>query len=448
MTRYFQSILSKRSSGLKGQINIPSDKSISHRALIMGSLAIGKTSISRLLESDDIFKTVNGLKALGVDIYKESDNWCVHGVGIGGFCEPDNIIDCGNSGTSVRLLMGLVSTCPIKVTFTGDDSLRKRPMDRVVMPLSEFGAIFSSNHDFKLPINVIGSSEPIPINYNLQIPSAQVKSAILLAGLNVRGKTTVLENEPTRDHTEKMLKFLGANIQIEKKGSINNISVNGFPKLNPGNISVPGDISSASFPIALACMIPNSELIVKSVGLNPLRDGFIETLIEMGANIKIQNKNIEAGELVADLHVSYSPNLVGVEVPEDRSARMIDEYPILSILAATATGPTIMKGIEELRFKESDRLEAIADGLEKNGVFITKKKDQLTVFGRGGSQKIKGGSIINASNDHRIAMSFASLGSITENSIEIRGASSIKTSFPNFIDLMNSIGLKIVALKD
>jgi 3-phosphoshikimate 1-carboxyvinyltransferase len=244
-----------------------------------------------------------------------------------------------------------------------------------------------------------------------------------------------------------MLKFFGAKIQIEKKGSSNNISVNGFPKLNPGIISVPGDISSASFPIALACMIPNSELIIKSVGLNPLRDGFVETLIEMGANIKIQNKNIEAGELVADLHVCYSPNLVGVEVPENRSARMIDEYPILSILAATATGPTIMKGIEELRFKESDRIEAIADGLEKNGVFITKKHDQLTVFGKG-NQKIKGGGIINASNDHRIAMSFASLGSITENSIEIHGASSIKTSFPNFIDLMNCIGLNIIALKD
>ena len=192
MTECFQTILSKRSSGLKGQIYIPSDKSISHRALIMGSLAIGKTSILRLLESDDIFKTVNGLKALGVDIYKESDKWCVHGVGVGGFCEPENIIDCGNSGTSVRLLMGLVSTCPIKVTFTGDDSLRKRPMDRVIKPLSEFGAIFSSNYDSKLPINVIGSNDPIPINYNLQIPSAQVKSAILLAGLNVRGKTTVL----------------------------------------------------------------------------------------------------------------------------------------------------------------------------------------------------------------------------------------------------------------
>ena len=447
MTECFQTILSKRSSGLKGQIHIPSDKSISHRALILGSLAIGKTSIFRLLESDDIFKTVNGLKALGVDIYKESDKWCVHGVGVGGFCEPENIIDCGNSGTSVRLLMGLVSTCPIKVTFTGDDSLRKRPMDRVIKPLSEFGTIFTSNHDSKLPINVIGSNDPIPINYNLQIPSAQVKSAILLAGLNVRGKTTVLENEPTRDHTEKMLKFLGAKIQIKKKGSSNNISVNGFPKLNPGIISVPGDISSASFPIALACMIPNSELIIKRVGLNPLRDGFVETLIEMGANIKIKNKNTEAGELVADLYVCYSPNLVGVEVPEDRAARMIDEYPILSILAATATGPTIMKGIEELKFKESDRIEAIADGLEKNGVFITKKNDQLTVFGKG-NQKIKGGSIINASNDHRIAMSFASLGSITENSIEIRGASSIKTSFPNFIDLMNSIGLNIIALKD
>ncbi|MFL2801886.1 MAG: 3-phosphoshikimate 1-carboxyvinyltransferase [Paracoccaceae bacterium] len=447
MSKRFQAILSNKSLGLKGQIYVPSDKSISHRALILGSLAVGKTSVSGLLESDDVFKTANGLKALGVDIYKESDHWCVHGVGIGGFCEPDDIIDCGNSGTSVRLLMGLVSTCPIKVTFTGDDSLRKRPMDRVISPLSYFGATFSSNYDCKLPINVIGSNEPVPISFNLKIPSAQVKSAILLAGLNVRGKTTVLENEPTRDHTEKMLQHLGAKIQILKKGSSNIISVSGFPKLNPSIISVPGDISSAAFPIALACMVPNSEIIVKNVGLNPLRDGFIETLIEMGANIKIKNKTIEAGELVADLHVSYSPNLKGVEVPKERSARMIDEYPILSILAATAKGPTIMMGVEELRFKESDRIEAIVDGLGRSGISTTQKQDQLTVFGKE-NQKIKGGSIINASNDHRIAMSFASLGSITEKSIEVRGASSIKTSFPNFIELMNSIGLNIITLND
>ena len=415
--------------------------------LILGSLAVGKTSVSGLLESDDVFKTANGLKALGVDIYKESDHWCVHGVGIGGFCEPDDIIDCGNSGTSVRLLMGLVSTCPIKVTFTGDDSLRKRPMDRVISPLSYFGATFSSNYDCKLPINVIGSNEPVPISFDLKIPSAQVKSAILLAGLNVRGKTTVLENEPTRDHTEKMLQHLGAKIQILKKASSNIISVSGFPKLNPSIISVPGDISSAAFPIALACMVPNSEIIIKNVGVNNLRDGFIETLIEMGANIKIKNKTIEAGELVADLHVSYSPNLKGVEVPKERSARMIDEYPILSILAATAKGPTIMMGVEELRFKESDRIEAIVDGLGRSGISTTQKQDQLTVFGKE-NQKIKGGSIINASNDHRIAMSFASLGSITEKSIEVRGASSIKTSFPNFIELMNSIGLNIITLND
>ncbi len=447
MIKNFKTIVSNKSLGLKGKIYIPSDKSISHRALILGSLAVGKTSIFGLLESEDVFKTANALKALGADIYKEKDYWCIHGVGVGGFCEPDDIIDCGNSGTSVRLLMGVVSTCPIKATFTGDDSLRKRPMDRVVKPLSEFGSKFSTNFDFKLPINVNGTSEPFPINYTLKIPSAQVKSAILLAGLNVRGRTKVTENEPTRDHTEKMLKSLGADIYTKKKGLQNIISINGFPKLKPSVISIPGDISSASFPIALACMIPNSEIVIKNVGLNPLRDGFIETLIEMGGNIKIQNKHFEAGELVADLNVRYSPNLKGVEVPKERSARMIDEYPILSILAASAKGPTIMKGIQELRFKESDRIEAIADGLEKSGVEIKQKKDQLTVYGKG-KNKIEGGSIIEASNDHRIAMSFASLGSISEKSIEIRGAASIKTSFPNFIDLMNSIGLNILALED
>jgi 3-phosphoshikimate 1-carboxyvinyltransferase len=447
MSKKFQTIISGKSSALKGQIYVPSDKSISHRALILGSLAIGKTIIIDLLESEDVFKTANGLKALGVDIYKNGDEWFVHGVGIGGFCEPDDIIDCGNSGTSVRLLMGLVSTCPIKVTFTGDDSLRNRPMDRVVEPLSEFGANFSTNYDCKLPIHVIGSDEPIPINHILKIPSAQVKSAILLAGLNVKGITSITENEATRDHTEKMLESFGANIKVKRKGLSKVISVSGFSKITTSTIKVPGDISSAAFPIASACMVPNSEIIIKNVGLNPLRDGFIDTLIEMGANIKIKNKNLEMGELVADIHVSYSPNLKGIEVPKERSPRMIDEYPILSILAATAKGTTIMNGIKELRFKESDRISAVSDGLMRSGVSVSEKQDKLIIFGKG-NQKIKGGSTIDASNDHRIAMSFAILGSITEKSVEIRGASSIKTSFPNFIDLMNSLGLDILTLKN
>ena len=446
MNKKFQTIISSKSSALKGRIYVPSDKSISHRALILGSLAVGKTIISNLLESEDVFKTANGLKALGVDIYKRGNEWFVHGVGIGGFCEPDDIIDCGNSGTSVRLLMGLVSTSPIKATFTGDESLRNRPMDRVVEPLSEFGAYFSTNYDCKLPIHVIGSNEPIPINYILKIPSAQVKSAILLAGLNVKGTTSITENEATRDHTEKMLESFGANIKVRRKGLKKIISVSGFSKITTSAIKVPGDISSAAFPIASACMIPNSEIVIKNVGLNPLRDGFIDTLIEMGANIKIENKNLENGELVADIHVTYSPNLKGIEVPKERSPRMIDEYPILSILAATANGPTIMDGIEELRYKESDRISAVSDGLKRSGVNVSEKQDKLTIFGKG-NQKIKGGSVIDASNDHRIAMSFAILGSITEKSVEIRGASSIKTSFPNFIDLMNSLGLDISILK-
>ena len=446
MNKKFQTIISGKSSALKGQIYVPSDKSISHRALILGSLAVGKTIISDLLESEDVFKTANGLKALGVDIYKKGNEWFVHGVGIGGFCEPDDIIDCGNSGTSVRLLMGLVSTCPIKATFTGDESLRNRPMDRVVEPLSEFGGYFSTNYDCKLPIHVIGSNEPIPINHILKIPSAQVKSAILLAGLNVKGTTSITENEATRDHTEKMLESFGANIKVKRKGLSKIISVSGFSKITTSAIKVPGDISSAAFPIASACMIPNSEIVIKNVGLNPLRDGFIDTLIEMGANIKIKNKNLEAGELVADIYVTYSPNLKGIEVPKERSPRMIDEYPILSILAATAKGPTIMDGIKELRYKESDRISAVSDGLKRSGVNVSEKQDKLTIFGKG-NQKIRGGSIIDASNDHRIAMSFAILGSITEKSVEIRGASSIKTSFPNFIDLMNSLGLDISILK-
>ena len=443
MIKNNQSIFSSRSSGLKGEIYVPGDKSISHRALILGSLSIGKTSIFGLLESEDVISTANALKALGVDIYKKSDHWYIHGVGIGGFQEPDNIIDCGNSGTSARLLMGAIATSPIKVTFTGDESLRRRPMDRIVKPLSEFGAVFSTNYDSKLPINVIGTSEPLPIRHTLKIPSAQVKSSILLAGLNVRGRTTIIESKPTRDHTEKMLNSFGANIQIENIGLKTVISVDGHPKLNPSSISIPGDISSASFPIALACMIPNSSIVIRNVGLNPLRDGFIETLIEMGGNIKIQNKHLESGELVVDLNINYSPNLKGIEVPSERSARMIDEYPILSIIAASAEGNTVMKGIEELRFKESDRIQAIAEGLEKSGVHTKQKNDQLTIFGTG-KNGIEGGSHIDASDDHRIAMSFACLGSISRNKIEISGSSSINTSFPNFINLMNSIGLDLI----
>jgi len=439
MNKKFQTIISGNSSALKGQIYVPSDKSISHRALILGSLAVGKTIISDLLESEDVFKTANGLKALGVDIYKKGNEWFVHGVGIGGFCEPDDIIDCGNSGTSVRLLMGLVSTCPIKATFTGDESLRNRPMDRVVEPLSEFGAYFSTNYDCKLPIHVIGSNEPIPINYILKIPSAQVKSAILLAGLNVKGTTSITENEATRDHTEKMLESFGANIKVKRKGLSKIISVSGFSKITTSAIKVPGDISSAAFPIASACMIPNSEIVIKNVGLNPLRDGFIDTLIEMGANIKIENKNLENGELVADIHVTYSPNLKGIEVPKERSPRMIDEYPILSVVASFAKGKTLMREVNELRVKESDRIDAMAKGLRSNGLLVEEGEDWWSVEGRE-IDGVKGGGLCETFLDHRIAMSFLILGMASKNSVMIDDSNPITTSFPIFESLMAEIG--------
>ncbi|MDG2355397.1 MAG: 3-phosphoshikimate 1-carboxyvinyltransferase [Paracoccaceae bacterium] len=447
MKELFESIQSNLSPGLSGEFTVPGDKSISHRALILGSMTIGETIIHGLLESEDVLSTASAIDALGAQVlHKKSGVWSVKGVGVGGFKEPENVIDCGNSGTSVRLLLGAVSTCPIKAIFTGDQSLRKRPMDRVVLPLKQFGATFSTNIGNKLPINVAGNQESIPIRYELLVPSAQVKSAILLAGLNVRGRTTVIERDASRDHTEKMLRAFGVNVIIENKDQLSEISVDGFPKLKPIEINVPGDISSASFPIAAACMVPGSEILIKNVGINPLRDGFLVTLVEMGANIKIMNKRQDAGELVADLRVNYSPNLIGVEVPKQRSAKMIDEYPILSMVAAIANGPTIMKGIRELRYKESDRINAVAKGLIDSGVDVTEGEDLLVVNGES-SKNIEGGSQINASNDHRIAMSFACLGLISKKGIKINGASSINTSFPNFIDLMQLIGAIVIIPK-
>ena len=440
MDEISESIESRLSPGLKGQLFVPGDKSISHRALILGSLTIGETIVKGLLESEDVLNTARALNALGAQVVKtKPGNWSIKGVGVGGFKEPDDVIDCGNSGTSVRLLMGAVSTCPIKVTFTGDDSLRNRPMDRVVIPLTEFGATFSSNFGHKLPINVVGSNESIPIRYELPIPSAQVKSAILLAGLNVRGRTTVVEREASRDHTEKMLKSFGAEVIIENKGQFSEISVDGFPRLRSVEINVPGDISSASFLIAAACMVPGSEILIREVGINPLRNGFLDTLTEMGANLEIRNEHLNAGEPVADIHVVYSSNLKGLEVPEHRSASMIDEYPILSMVAATASGPTVMKGVRELRYKESDRIEAVAKGLIDSGVDVKDTEDMFVVNGNG-QGSIQGGSEINAANDHRIAMSFACLGLISKKSIKVTGAASIHTSFPNFVEMMSSIG--------
>ncbi len=435
------------SKGLRGSFVVPGDKSISHRSLILGSMAIGETIAHGLLEAQDVLNTVSALNALGSQIKKvQSGIWSIRGVGVGGFMEPDDVINCGNSGTSVRLLMGVVSTCPINTTFTGDSSLRKRPMDRVVSPLKEFGCTFSSNFDNKLPINLIGTRDAIPIRYELPIPSAQVKSAILLAGLNVRGRTTVVEREPSRDHTEKMLTAFGANLVSQRKEHLSEISVDGFPKLRPLVIKIPGDISSAAFPIAAACMIPGSNIILKGIGINPLRVGFLDTLIEMGANLRILNRRFVGGELIGDIRVIYTNDLKGIDVPESRSAKMIDEYPILAMVAATATGSTTMKGIRELRYKESDRIAAVSKGLLESGVEVMESDDQLVVSG---SQRngIRGGIQIDAANDHRIAMSFLCLGLVTKESIEVIGAHSILTSFPNFVELMNSIGAIMIMPK-
>jgi len=442
MTNPLSSKLTKHS--LTGKIVVPGDKSISHRALIFSALANGVSKIKGLLEGEDVLKTAAALTKMGAEIKKDKKGtWLINGVGCAGLTEPDDILDMGNSGTSTRLLMGLVAPFDFTCFFTGDNSLRKRPMKRVFEPAEQIGARILSRQNNFLPAAIIGAKNPLPINYKMKMASAQVKSAIILSALNTPGTTTIIEPEKCRDHTEIMMRYLGLNIKIEdikidgKTGS--KISLNGGQEFNAKDFSIPGDISSAAFLIVAALIIPGSKIKITNVGINPLRDGIITTLKEMGGNIKLQNQKLIGGEKVADILVEYS-QLNGVNVPKERAPIMIDEYPILAIAAANAKGKTIMNGLTELKVKESNRLNAIAEGLKNCGVQVKMGDDYLEV--QGGIKQPSKLVNINTYMDHRIAMSFLIMGLKLKNGLRIDNSEMINTSFPSFIDLFKKFGIK------
>ena len=430
---------------LKGEVSIPGDKSISHRSLILGALAIGQTRITGLLEGQDVLDTARAMVGFGAQVEKvEGGEWYVEGVGVGGFAEPETVVDCGNSGTGVRLIMGAMATTPINVTFTGDHSLNSRPMGRVTDPLSKFGVATFGRSKGRLPMTIVGARSPIPIQYTVPVPSAQVKSALLLAGLNVPGDTIITETEKTRDHTERMLSSFGAEIKVEDYPNRRLITLSGYSELKGQNVLVPSDPSSAAFPICAAITVEGSDILVPNITLNETRAGLFTTLIEMGANLSFENEREESGEPVADIRACFSPNLQGIEVPPERAASMIDEYPILAVVAANASGETRMRGVRELRVKESDRIDAMAKGLRSNGVSVDEGEDWWIVKGNGAGS-VKGGSTCQTFLDHRIAMSFLILGLSSQKYIDIDDCSPINTSFPNFIQLMRELGANLEA---
>ena len=432
----------KSFGSLSGEAEVPGDKSISHRALILGALTIGETKVIGLLEASDVLNTAQAMRAFGAEVIKNADKtWSIFGVGVGGFAEPDRVIDCGNSGTGIRLIMGAMATSPITATFTGDESLVTRPMARVLEPLERFGAKSISRYTGLLPLTIRGSSNPISIEYSSLIPSAQIKSAVLLAALNSPGISVFNEPQTSRDHTENMLVAFGADITVSSTDKGNSISIVGYPELTPQTILVPGDPSSAAFPICAALIVKGSRITLKNICYNPTRNGLLITLLEMGADIQIQNNRYLNGEQVVDLVVSAS-NLYGVEVPVDRVVSMIDEFPILAIVASVAEGTTTMKGLKELRVKESDRISAIFKGLTANGVEVEEGEDCLTIVGKG-SNSVPGGAIVKTFFDHRIAMSFLCLGLVSKRPVIIDDSRSISTSFPSFFGLMEKLGADI-----
>jgi 3-phosphoshikimate 1-carboxyvinyltransferase len=434
-----QVMTATKSGPLTGRAEVPGDKSISHRALIFGAMAVGETKITGLLEGQDVLDTASAMRAFGAEVTQHGAGaWSVHGVGVGGFREPDSVIDCGNSGTGVRLIMGCMATTAMTATFTGDASLRKRPMGRVTDPLSLFGTQAFGRKGGRLPMTVVGAANPVPVRYALPVASAQVKSAVLLAGLNAPGQTVVIEREPTRDHSERMLVGFGAELVVEKTSEGNVITLTGQPELRPQVVAVPRDPSSAAFPVCAALIVEGSDIFVPGVSQNLTRNGIYITLVEMGADITFENPRTEGGEPVADLRVKFS-DLKGIEVPPERAPSMIDEYPILSIVAANATGKTVMRGVKELRVKESDRIDAMARGLEACGVTIEEDEDTLIVHGRGAGG-VPGGATCATHIDHRIAMSFMVAGMASQKPITIDDASPIATSFPLFEGLMTGLG--------
>ena len=428
---------------LNGRAEVPGDKSISHRSLILGALSVGETKISGLLEGQDVLDTAKAMRAFGAEVTDLGEgNWSVHGVGVGGFAEPENIIDCGNSGTGVRLIMGVMATSPITATFTGDASLNGRPMARVIDPLSEFGCQSVGRKGGRLPMTLVGAADPVPVRYVVPVPSAQVKSAVLFAGLNAPGKTVVIEKEVTRDHTERMLAGFGAEITIEETDEGRVITLTGQPELKPQTIAVPRDPSSAAFPVCAAIIVPGSDVLVPGIGLNPTRAGLFTTLREMGADLTYENEREEGGEPVADLRARFSPDLHGIEVPVERAASMIDEYPVLSVVASFASGKTHMPGVKELRVKESDRIDAMATGLRANGVDVDEGPDWWSVHGLGHGN-VRGGATCVSHLDHRIAMSFMIMGMAASNPVSLDDGGPIATSFPIFEGLMGGLGADI-----
>lgn len=434
-----QPMTARKSGPLTGRAEVPGDKSISHRALIFGAMALGETRITGLLEGQDVLDTARAMRAFGAEVTRQAPGaWSVHGVGVGGFCEPADVIDCGNSGTGVRLIMGCMATTAMTATFTGDASLRKRPMGRVTDPLSLFGARAYGRSGGRLPMTVVGAASPVPVRYATPVASAQVKSAVLLAGLNAPGETVVIEREATRDHSERMLAGFGARVHVEKTPQGNVITLTGQPELRPQTVAVPRDPSSAAFPVCAALVIEGSDIFVPGVSQNLTRNGLYLTLVDMGADIVFENPREEGGEPVADLRVRFGP-LRGIEVPPERAPSMIDEYPILSVVAAFAEGTTVMRGVRELRVKESDRIDAMARGLEACGVRVEEDEDTLIVHGMGPGG-VPGGATARTHLDHRIAMSFLILGMASKQPVSVDDASPINTSFPVFTPLMTRLG--------
>jgi len=432
--------LTARQGGpLQGRARVPGDKSISHRALILAALTVGETTVGGLLEGEDVLHTADAMRALGARVERTGDHtWRVYGVGVGGFAQPAGVLDFGNSGTGVRLAIGAVSGTSVTATFDGDVSLRGRPMQRVLEPLEKMGVrVVQVADGGRLPLTLRGAADPIPIVYEPPVASAQLKSAVLLAGLAAPGETTVIEAEATRDHTERLLKHFGAKVSSKPHGDHGRrIVLQGQPELEPANVVVPADPSSAAFPLVAALLIPGSELILDAVMTNPLRTGLLATLREMGASIEALEKRDDGGEEIADLRVRASA-LKGVDVPPERAPSMIDEYPILAVAASFAEGVTRMRGLQELRVKESDRLAATAEMLRANGVTVEIEGDDLIVQGKG---RPAGGGEVKTHMDHRIAMAALVMGLGTDNPVRIDDSAFIGTSFPGFTELMRSLG--------
>ncbi|WP_460449891.1 3-phosphoshikimate 1-carboxyvinyltransferase [Alsobacter sp. SYSU BS001988] len=440
-----QPLTAHRTGALQGRVRAPGDKSISHRAMIFGLLTVGETTVEGLLEGEDVLRTAEACRALGATVTRTGPGaWRIQGVGVGGLREPAGALDFGNAGTGARLMMGVVGGHGITATFDGDASLRKRPMRRILDPLTLMGAqVLAEAEGGRCPITLRGAVDPVPIEYRTPVASAQIKSAVLLAGLNAPGRTVVIEAEASRDHTEKMLAYFGATVTVTPEGEHGRrIVLEGRPELRPAPVAVPADPSSAAFPIVAALITPGSDIVVEGVMMNPLRIGLLTTLKEMGADIVEQNRRQEGGEEVADLRVRHSA-LTGVDVPAGRAPSMIDEYPVLAVAAAFATGETRMRGLQELRVKESDRLQAVADGLALNGVDHAVVGDDLLVRGAAGAAR--GGGTVATHLDHRIAMSFLVMGIASERPVTVDDRRMIATSFPAFESLMQGLGASFTA---